>query len=308
MKHSTLTKKLGSLGSILVLTISMLIPTLYIGTANATNPPATLAGANDYGCKPTKAHPYPVILLAGTSNTAELAWPELAPRLKKAGFCVFAPNLGYETINSSLAKQYFKANTYPYRGHIPTTALQLKHYISNILRITKAKKVDIVGHSQGGGVLPRWYMQKLGGAKFVHTLIGIVPVNMGISLTSGENKGLINQFLSVLPLSLKESIITDAMGTAGREQMLGSPLMREYAKLPKYIPGVKLVVIASKYDETNTPWDKATFLHGTNIVLQKVCPNDHASHAVIIHDPVTLDLVQNNLDPQHPRKIVCKAL
>ncbi len=50
-----------------------------------------------------------------------------------------------------------------------------------MLAATGAKKVDLVGHSQGG-MMPRYYIKNLGGASKVDTLVGLAPSNHGTTL------------------------------------------------------------------------------------------------------------------------------
>jgi hypothetical protein len=51
-------------------------------------------------------------------------------------------------------------------------------FVDAVLAATGAKQADLVGHSQGG-MMPRYSMGFLGGAKKVHHLIGIAPCNHG---------------------------------------------------------------------------------------------------------------------------------
>ena len=47
---------------------------------------------------------------------------------------------------------------------------------------TGASKVDIVGWSQGG-MMPRYYINNLGGASKVNMLVGFAPSNFGTTWT-----------------------------------------------------------------------------------------------------------------------------
>jgi Lipase (class 2) len=55
-----------------------------------------------------------------------------------------------------------------------------------VLGETGATKVDIVGWSQGG-MMPRYYINDLGGAAKVSTLVGLAPSNYGTTLDGVVN-------------------------------------------------------------------------------------------------------------------------
>ena len=125
--------------------------------AAAANPP----GANDWSCKPTSAHPYPVVLVHGTFGDMTVSWNLISPRLKQDGYCVFALDYGNRA-------------TAPIEG----SAAQLEQFVDRVLAATGAPKVSMVGHSQGG-MMPRYYLKFLGGAPKVDDLIGLAPSNHG---------------------------------------------------------------------------------------------------------------------------------
>jgi hypothetical protein len=122
-------------------------------------------GANDWSCKPTAEHPYPVILVPGTFESMAKNWSTLSPALKGTGHCVFALNYG-------------ETNGVYATAPVAKSAQELASFVDAVRAATGAKKVDLVGHSQGG-MMPRYYMGFLGGAKYVRQLVGIAPSNHG---------------------------------------------------------------------------------------------------------------------------------
>jgi hypothetical protein len=55
-----------------------------------TSPP----GANNFSCRPTAAHPYPVVLVHGTLANMNDSWQAASPILANHGYCAFAFNYG----------------------------------------------------------------------------------------------------------------------------------------------------------------------------------------------------------------------
>ncbi|HLH14495.1 MAG TPA: alpha/beta fold hydrolase, partial [Solirubrobacteraceae bacterium] len=141
--------------------------------------PEEVEGANN-GCKPSSAHPYPVVLVHATLADEGSNWVTLAPLLANEGYCVYAFNYG-ETIASLPIIPFVTEGRIDGIGHIEKSAEELSSFVTKVLLKTKASKVDLVGHSQGG-MMPNYYIKFLGGAAKVNELIGLAPSNHGTTL------------------------------------------------------------------------------------------------------------------------------
>ncbi|HKC19535.1 MAG TPA: hypothetical protein VKE27_07865 [Candidatus Dormibacteraeota bacterium] len=66
------------------------LPVIYNGVLGYAHesPSASPPGANDWSCKPTSAHPRPVILVHGTFADMSDSWQALSPLLYDSGYCV----------------------------------------------------------------------------------------------------------------------------------------------------------------------------------------------------------------------------
>src|SRR5208282_5144553 len=118
--------------------------------AGFTSPQTPPPGA-DVGCKPTSAHPDPVILVHGTLANQDDNWQAASPLLANHGYCVFTFNYGGTSPTAD-----FQGT-----GDIAASAGQLASFVTQVLAATGAAKVDLVGHSQGG-MMPRYYLKFLG--------------------------------------------------------------------------------------------------------------------------------------------------
>ena len=254
------------------------VAAIVLSTLSATSPASanvvTISppGANDWTCKPSEAHPDPVILVPGTGESMAKNWATLSPVLKNAGYCVFALDYG---------------TTYgiPATGPIRESAAELGQFVDAVLGATGAQEVDLVGHSQGG-MMPRYYMGFLGGAKNVDHLIGIAPSNHG-------SKG---------PVSPATGDFTSDAGPlpqAYGDQIAGSPFMQELNSIGDLVNGPVYTVVSTRYDEIVTPY-QSQFLAGparrvTNITVQDLCPLDLFEHDQLPNDPAVHQLVLHAL-------------
>ena len=149
---------------------------LWSGVNLPYTPPA---GANNWSCKPAAAHPYPVILVHGTLENQNDNWQALAPILANDGFCVFTGTYGQTWYSGGIGGI---ANVYG-------SAQQLGALVAQVLHVTGATKVDLIGHSQGG-MLPRVYMKYDGGVPYVHRLVALAPDNNRLSSPFGGDSSV----------------------------------------------------------------------------------------------------------------------
>ncbi|WP_405053966.1 esterase/lipase family protein [Svornostia abyssi] len=141
--------------------------------ATPADPDGPPAGANDWACRPTAAHPRPVILVPSTGNTMAMNWATLSPLLKNEGYCVFS--LNYGAFRSPLGLKYYGGQP------IESSAAELGAFADRVRAATGAPQVDLVGHSQGG-ILAEYYVKFLGGAPFVKTVVGLASPTKGGTL------------------------------------------------------------------------------------------------------------------------------
>ncbi|MBR7839393.1 alpha/beta fold hydrolase [Actinospica durhamensis] len=257
-------------------------------------PNSAPAGANNWSCKPGAAHPYPVVLVHGTVENMNDNWGGASPLLADNGYCVFAFNYGGATSSSDLQGT----------GDIATSAGQLATFVNQVLAATGAAKVDIVGHSQGG-MMPRYYIDFLGGASTVDKLVALAPSNNGTTLD-----GLTELGTELSLLEPANSFLT-TICTSCVEQEVGSSFLTTLNSGGETVPSVSYTVIESKDDEVVTPYTNA-FLPAasnvTDILVQNQCVLDESDHLEIAYDPIALTDMLNALDPAHPKSIPCQLV
>jgi pimeloyl-ACP methyl ester carboxylesterase len=248
------------------------------------NPYAIPPGANDPTITVTPAHPLPIILVNGTTETQAYNWSVGAPVLANAGYKVYSFAYGASTTIPG----------FPFGGvaDIAQSAQQLSAQIDAVLAETGASKVILVGHSQGGGILPAYYMNVLGGADKVSQLIGIAPSNHGTD---------INYAAYALTLPVLGPLLTGLLSAtlpALEQQSITSPFQQIVYGNGDTRPGVLYTTIVSTYDEVLTPYTQQ-FLDGpnvTNIVIQDQHPGFMGGHLSVLLSPAVWSYVLDALE------------
>ncbi|MFD4259148.1 esterase/lipase family protein [Streptomyces sp. NPDC058534] len=249
------------------------------------------SGWNDYTCKPSAAHPRPVVLVHGTFGNSVDNWLGLAPYLKNRGYCVFSLDYG----------QLPGVPFFHGLGPVEKSAEQLDAYVDRVLAATGAAETDLVGHSQGG-MMPRYYLKFLGGAVEVNALVGIAPSNHGTTLS-----GLTN----LLPYFPGVGDLLNEHTPALADQVVGSDVLTKLNAGGDTVPGVRYTVLATKYDEVVTPY-RSQYLSGPgvrNVLLQDLCPLDFSEHLAIgLFDRIAFHEVANALDPARAKPTTCASV
>ncbi|MEU9408949.1 alpha/beta fold hydrolase [Streptomyces sp. NPDC048281] len=270
------------------LLLAAAVATVPAATAHASSAPTT--GWNDYSCRPSAAHPRPVVLVHGTLGNSVDNWLSLAPYLEDRGYCVFSLDYG----------QLSGVPVFYGLGPIDKSAEQLSAFVDKVLAATGAAKADLVGHSQGG-MMPRYYLRFLGGAAKVNALVGLAPDNHGATLS-----GLTN----LLPYFPGASDLINATTPGLADQIPGSAFLTKLNAGGDTVPGVHYTVISTKYDEVATPW-QSQFLSGSdvhNVLLQDLCSLDLSEHVAIgLFDRIAFHEVANALDPAHATATTCAS-
>ncbi|MFW0789426.1 esterase/lipase family protein [Gordonia sp. CPCC 205333] len=265
-----------------------------------THPGGSLPGSNDFTCKPTSAHPRPVVLVHGTGGARTTNWGAYVPMLANRGYCVFALTYG------AIAGLPWPATAVGGMGPIPASAAQLKRFVARILATTGAKTVDIIGHSQGT-YMPSYYLKKLGGAKFVTKYVSLAPLWRG---TGGDLFAPPSRYLGRLtggdrwvPVCTACSQMMPGSKTNDAVWTGGSP----------YVAGIDYTNISTRYDEAVIPYTSGQVPGRPgesvrNIVVQDSCATDYSDHMAIAGSRRAAYLALNALDPEHPVKVPCAVV
>lgn len=237
------------------------------GVSPGIDPP----GVNVTTCKPTAAHPVPVVLVHGTWMDRSISWNVIGPALAQQGYCVFSLDYG-------------RRGTQP----VADSAKELAAFVDHVLALTGAARVSIVGHSQGG-MMPRQYIKFDGGLDKVDDLIGIAPSNHGSTGAFGQYAAQYGDSPAAADQEKGSAFLTNL--NAGDET-------------PQGAQPISYTNIETKNDEILGDPSSA-FLAGspsevTNVLVQDKCPADQFDHVLLTDDPVVLQWVENALASPGP--------
>lgn len=262
------------------------------------HPDGSLPGSNDFSCKPSRAHPNPVVLVHGASGGKQTSWGTYVPMLKNAGFCVFA--LTYGTLPGARWPLSEVGGIQP----MDVSAGQLAVFVDRVLRSTGSSKVDIVGHSEGT-MVPDYYAKYLGGAGMIDRYVSLAP------LWSGSGGDVGRAMMTVARALGLNDTSTPGFDTGGKLLPGSDFLTRMWAGGSPYLPGIRYTNISTRYDEAVLPYTSGQVPGppGTdvrNIVVQDSCAQDYSDHLAILGSRRAAYMVHNALDPAHPWTVPCE--
>jgi len=272
-------------------------PTAGLVAAALACMPATAAlaagGVNDPSCRPTAAHPYPVVFLHGLGANNQEDINILQADVAGRGYCTFAPTYGAWP-------------SFPFVGGvrpIADSAAEIKAFIGQVLTESGASKVDIVGHSEGA--FQSLYTTKTQGiASQVDKVVAIAPPTHGTTFA-----GLYN--LAYIFGQAERAFVGQALSAFGCpacDQLgEGGSAVATLDNGPIAQPGVSYTIITSRYDELVTPTSTA-FVREPGVVneyVQDFCSFDPVGHIGEAYDTNVWHLVENALDPANAASFAC---
>ncbi|MFJ9342196.1 esterase/lipase family protein [Streptomyces sp. NPDC101733] len=258
--------------------------------------PATAAsgGLNDFSCRPSGAHPEPVILLHGTFAT----WYEdlnfFQADLAARGYCTFALTYG-------------AYDGFPLVGGLRPVAVsnvEIRDYVERVRAATGAAQVSVVGHSEGG--LQALYLAKMQGIQpHIKAVVAIAPPTHGTDasrLVALGDKVLGRGTLDRVVATLGFPVLSD--------EFPGGPAIVALNDGPVAQRGIAYTIISSRYDELVTPTETAFVREPgvNNRYVQDSCPLDPVGHIGEAYDLNVWHLVRNALDPGRATPILICAV
>jgi triacylglycerol esterase/lipase EstA (alpha/beta hydrolase family) len=239
-----------------------------------------------------------VVLVHGWLANQTVNFNTISPLLANDGYCVFSLTYG--------TKAEVTTPVYQPGGltKMEDSAEVLSDFVNQVLEVTGADKVDIVGHSEGS-LMPNYYVRFLGGAAKVHRYVGLT------TLWDGTNVAGLAYVAEVGgPLGLTPAIYTAVNNfcEACPEFLHGSPFIQQMNAGGVAAPGVTYTNIVTQYDELVSPYTSGLMPPGPNItneVVQDSCATDLSEHLTVAFDPVATTMILNALAPDRARPVPC---
>lgn len=247
---------------------------------------------NDFNCTSDRN---PVVVLHGLFVNRNLDLNFFEMWLRPQGYCTYGLTYG----------EYREFPPVGGLKPVSQSSQEIVDLINEVLDKTGAKKVDLVGHSEGG--LQALYVAKVRmmSAK-IDKIVGIAP------LTHGTDLSKLLEIADALQLRTVVDGVLEIVGCAFCTGISpGGDAVRDLNKGPIVQPGNNVTIIASKYDTVVTPAGEASFIEEPgvyNVFTQDVCKYDVAGHISMAIDRNVFSMVLNALQGENGRKFRCRLL
>jgi pimeloyl-ACP methyl ester carboxylesterase len=260
-----------------------------------------------------------VILVHGLAANQNDNWQTLSPFLADQGYCVFSLTYGNM---ASLSRPFDEIGGL---SAMEASAQELASFVDFVLDATRSRKVDIVGHSEGG-TMPDYYIKFLGGSKVVAKFVMLSGVPHGTTFWGLSDlydlSAAYGYSSAANALASFCGSCTEFLTGSGFTKTLDAPNAQatssEAATCPydgAAVDGVSYTSIATEYDELVRPYNsdfmdpRCASAGGNigvdNITVQQQCPTDLADHLSINGDQVAARDILNALDPAEFEPVHC---
>lgn len=270
---------------------AVLAPGARAASAPTASADVPTSGVNDWRCRPSAAHPHPVVLLHGLGAPAWEHMAYQADHLAARGWCVF-----YKTYGKSSPLFVFGG-----LRPIASSAVEVAGHIDAVRAATGAAEVDLVGHSEGG-FLSLYIPKVLGYGDRVHRVFAMAPPTHGTTFAG------VYGVADALGLRAQVDLAAALFGCgACSDLVIGGPAVQVLNDGPVTVPGVGYTIVASRFDQFATPTDTSFVAEAgvDNRYVQDDCPLDPVGHFGLASDPTVAHLLTNALDPAHATPVVC---
>lgn len=272
--------------SVLALVLAALVVSPAAGASAASG------GYNDWNCRPSTAHPRPVVLIHGLGGTAQGNWAYQGPRLASAGYCAFSLTYGQPFAGAPIG------GTRP----VAESARTVGAFIDKVRSETGVAKVDVVGHSEGA-FLSLYVPKKVpGAAGKIHSVVALAPPTHGTTFAGLVTLGQLlggQTFIDLLTKGVQCFACSDLVkGGAAVKELTDGPIAQH---------GVDYTVLATKLDALVTP-TSTSFVDEPGVdngYIQDTCRFDPVGHVGIAFDSTVTQLITNALDPANATTVRC---
>lgn len=209
--------------------------------------------------KPTPGS-IPVVLVHGTAENQKY-WDAMKTSLHDAGMKAFTFDYGQTGFQGLVGSIGQKIGLRGF-GDVEVSTQQLADEVATVLNQTGAKKVDLVGHSQGGLLIKNFLSQNT--ADNVANVVQLAPSSHGTTFSGlADFIGPVGNSVDVNGWKPVKDAIYAATGTLAwpslSQQTVGSHFLDKLDRLPDTKPGVDYLVVSTKDDVVATPY-KSQFI------------------------------------------------